>query len=459
LQGLKLSKVQFELTKEFLENLNNIVKNNDPAKVMEFIDGLHAVDIAEILDEQSTEEAKAFYALLPDELGADALVELDEDVRERFLKEISSEDIAEKIIENLDTDDAADVIGELSEEQQDEVISHIEDIEHASDIIDLLHYDEDTAGGLMAKELVKVKIEWDVATCIKEIRAQSEEVEKMYTVYVVDDNDILQGRISLKKLLLAPDNKKVKDIYNDEVILIKVDAQGEEVAQRMDKYDLVVIPVIDEIGRLLGRITIDDVVDFMREEADKDYQMASGISENVESSDSAWVLTRARLPWLLIGLFGGILGAQVIEAYEGQIQIHPEMAFFIPLIAAMAGNVGVQSSAIVVQGLANNTLGLDGIWKKLFKELVVGLINGLVLGILIFCYNFFFGDSFTLSIIVSTSLFSVIVFAAIFGTLVPLMLDKYKIDPALATGPFITTVNDVFGLFLYLFIGYLMYAV
>ncbi|MDF1674010.1 MAG: magnesium transporter [Vicingaceae bacterium] len=450
--------MQFELTKEFIENLNVLVDNKDANKVLEHVEGLHAVDIAEILDEQSTEEAKAFYFLLPDELGADALIELDEDVRERFLKEISSEDIAEKIIDNLDTDDAADLIGELSEEKQDEVISHIEDIEHASDIIDLLLYDEDTAGGLMAKELVKVKIDWDVATCIKEIKAQSEEVEKMYTVYVVDDNDILQGRISLKKLLLASDNKKVKDVYNDEVVLVKVDAEGEEVAQRMDKYDLVVIPVIDEIGRLLGRITIDDVVDFMREESDKDYQMASGISENVESSDSAWVLTRARLPWLLIGLFGGILGAQVIEAYEGQIKIHPEMAFFIPLIAAMAGNVGVQSSAIVVQGLANNSLGLDGIGKKLFKELLVGLINGAVLGTLIFAYNYFFAGDLTLSIIVSTALVSVIVFAAIFGTLVPLVLDKYKIDPALATGPFITTVNDVFGLFLYLFIGYLMYA-
>ena len=450
--------MQFELTKQFLEELNLAVSEKAQQKVNELINGLHAVDIAEILDEQSTDEAKAFYFLLPHEISADALIELDEDVRERFLKEISSEDIAEKIIDNLDTDDAADLIGELSEEKQDEVISHIEDIDHASDIIDLLLYDEDTAGGLMAKELVKVKIDWDVATCIKEIRAQSEEVEKMYTVYVVDDNDILQGRISLKKLLLAPDNKKVKDIYNSEVILVKVDAEGEEVAQRMDKYDLVVIPVIDEIGRLLGRITIDDVVDFMREESDKDYQMASGISENVESSDSAWVLTRARLPWLLIGLFGGILGAQVIEAYEGQIQIHPEMAFFIPLIAAMAGNVGVQSSAIVVQGLANNSLGLDGIGKKLFKELLVGLINGAVLGTLIFAYNYFFASDLTLSIIVSIALFSVIVFAAIFGTLVPLVLDKYKIDPALATGPFITTVNDVFGLFLYLYIGYLMYA-
>lgn len=450
--------MQFELTKAYLEQINLAVESKDESKILELTEGLHAVDIAEILDEQNRQEAKAFYDSLPQELGADALVELDEDTRYKLLEDTSSEDIAEKIIENLDSDDAADVIGELSEEKQDEVLSHIEDLEQAGDIIDLLNYDEDTAGGLMAKELVKVNIDWNVATCIKEIRAQAEEVEKMYTVYVVDENNVLQGRISLKKLLLAPDSKKVKDIFNDEVILVKVDAEQEEVAQLMDKYDLVVIPVVDEIGRLLGRITIDDVVDVIREEAEKDYQMASGISENVESSDSAWMLTRARLPWLLIGLFGGILGAQVIEAYEGQIKIHPEMAFFIPLIAAMAGNVGVQSSAIVVQGLANNSLGLDGIWKRLFKELLVGLINGVVLASLIFVYNFFFSDSLTLSIIVSTSLFAVIVFAAIFGTLVPLMLDKYKIDPALATGPFITTVNDVFGLFLYLFIGYLMYA-
>jgi magnesium transporter len=451
--------MQFELTKEYLEELNIAVESNAEAKVLELIEGLHAVDIAEILEEQNTQEAKAFYIFLPEELAADALVELDEDTREKFLEEISSEEIAEKIIDNLDSDDAADVIGELSEEQQDEVISHIEDIEQAGDIIDLLNYDEDTAGGLMAKELVKVNIDWDVATCIKEIRAQAEEVEKMYTVYVVDENDILQGRISLKKLLLAPDSARVKDVYNDEVILVQVDAESEEVAQIMDKYDLVVIPVIDEIGRLLGRITIDDVVDVIREEADKDYQMASGISENVESSDSAWVLTRARLPWLLIGLFGGILGAQLLGAYEEQLKIHHQMAFFIPLIAAMAGNVGVQSSAIVVQGLANNSLGLDSLWTKLVKELLVGLINGVVLGGLIFIYNFFFSDDLTLSIIVSVSLLSVIVFAAIFGTLVPLMLDKYKIDPALATGPFITTVNDVFGLFLYLFIGYIMYGI
>ncbi|PCI94862.1 MAG: magnesium transporter [Flavobacteriales bacterium] len=451
--------MHFELTKEYLEELKVAVESNAEAKVLELIEGLHAVDVAEILDEQSTKDAKAFYTLLPEELAADALVELDEDTREKFLDTISSEEIAEKIIDNLDSDDAADVIGELSEKKQDEVLSHIEDLEQAGDIIDLLNYNEDTAGGLMAKELVRVKIDWDVATCIKEIRTQAEDVEKMYTVYVVDKNDILQGRISLKKLLLAPDSQKVKDIYNEEVILVKVDVESEDVAQIMDKYDLVVIPVIDEIGRLLGRITIDDVVDVMREEAEKDYQMASGISENVESSDSAWSHTRARLPWLLIGLFGGVLGALVIGVYEEQIRIHAGMALFIPLIAAMAGNVGVQSSAIVVQGLANNSLGLDGLWKRLFKELIVGLINGAVLGLIIFLYNFVFSDDLTLTFIVSISLVAVIVFAAIFGTLVPLMLNKYKIDPALATGPFITTVNDVFGLFLYLYIGYLMYAV
>ena len=450
--------MQFELTKEYIEALNIAVESNLSEKVLELIDGLHPADVAEIIEEQSAKEAKAFYSILPEELAADALVELDEDTRERFLKEISSEEIAEKIIDKLETDDAADVIGELSEEQQDEVIGHLEDIEHAGDIIDLLNYDEDTAGGLMAKELVKVKVDWDVATCIKEIRLQAEEVEKLYTVYAIDDNDVLQGRISLKKLLLSPDNTKVKELYNDDVILVKVDVEREEVAQIMDKYDLVVIPVIDEIGRLLGRITIDDVVDVIKEEADKDYQMASGISENIESSDSTWSHTRARLPWLLIGLFGGVLGAQVIGAYEEQIRIHAGMAMFIPLIAAMAGNVGVQSSAIVVQGLANHSLGLDGLWKRLFKELMIGLINGAVLGLLIFAYNFFFSDDLTLTFIVSTSLIAVIVFAAIFGTLVPLMLDKYRIDPALATGPFITTVNDVFGLFLYLYIGYLMYA-
>lgn len=449
--------MQFELTKDFLETLNLAVENNNEATVLELVDGLRAADIAEIIDEQNLEEAIAFYQFFSEEQAADILIELNEDARERILDSLSSEEIAKQFIDNMDSDDAADVLAELSVEKKNEVISHIDDIEQASDIIDLLNYEEDTAGGLMAKELVKVDINWDIKTCIKELREQAQEIEQVYTVYVVDDRNVLLGIVSLKRLLLTPDNKKVRDIFKENVISVKADVKDEEVGNIMDKYDLVVIPVVDEIGRLLGRITIDDVVEVIKEEAEKDYQMASGISESVESSDSVWLLTRARLPWLFIGLFGGIIGARVIAAYEGQLQLHPEMAFFIPLIAAMAGNVGVQSSAIVVQGLANNTLGMDGFWNKILKELGVALINGFVLSSLIFAYNFFFSDSMELSLTVSIALISVIVFAGIFGTLVPLLLNKYKIDPALATGPFITTVNDIFGLFLYFVIGHLMY--
>lgn len=449
--------MQFELTKEFLATLNKATENKEEDQVLELIEGLHPADIAEILDEQSLEEAQNFHQFLSEEQAADALIELDEDVREKFLASLSSEEIATRLIDNMESDDAANVIGELSEEKKGEVIGYIEDEEQASDIVDLLHYDEDTAGGLMAKEMVMVNLNWDVLTCIAEIRKQAEDVENVYTVYVVDDHEILLGLISLKKLLLSPDKKKVADIYEKDIQDINVLAKDEEVASVMQKYDLVVMPVIDNKGKLIGRITIDDVVDVIKEEAQKDYQMASGISDKVESSDNIGILTRARLPWLLVGLLGGVLGARVIEAYEGQLNLYPEMAFFIPLIAAMGGNVGVQSSAIIVQGLANNTLGLGGLWVRLLKELSVGLINGLVCGILIFLYNFFFSDDVILSLIVSISLLSVIVFAAVFGTLVPLTLDKYKIDPALATGPFITTMNDIFGLFLYFFIGYLMY--
>ncbi|WP_223265864.1 magnesium transporter [Vicingus serpentipes] len=449
--------MQFELTKDFLETLNLAVEVNNESKVLELIDGLQSADIAEIIDEQTLEEAIAFYQFFSQEQAADILIELDEGARERILNSLSSEEIAKQFIDNMDSDDAADVLAEMSDEKKNEVISHLEDFEQASDIVDLLSYEEDTAGGLMAKELFKVDINWDIKTCINELRIQSQDIEQVYTVYVVDDKNILQGIVSLKRLLLTPDNKKIKDIYNDNIISVKANVKDEEVGNIMDKYDLVVVPVVDEIGRLLGRITIDDVVEVIKEEAEKDYQMASGISENVESSDSVWLLTRARLPWLFIGLFGGILGARVIGNYEHELQLHPEMAIFIPLIAAMAGNVGVQSSAIVVQGLANNSLGLDGLWSKLLKELGVALINGVVLSSLIFGYCFFFEASTALSLTVSIALLSVIIFAALFGTIVPLLLNKYKVDPALATGPFITTVNDIFGLFLYFLIGHLMY--
>lgn len=451
--------VKFELTKRYIEKLKDLIQAGEEKKVLQLIGDLYAADIAEIYDEISIEETKFLFLLLDGETAADVLAELDEDDREKFLKILPSDVIARQFIDKMDSDDAADVIADLSEEKKEEVLLHIDDVDQAGEIVELLAYDEDTAGGLMAKELIKVNENWTILTCLKEMSKQAADVDEVYYVYVVDNNDILKGTVSLKKMLLSQNRSKIKDISNTDVISVKTDTYSEEVAIIMKKYDLVALPVIDSIGRLMGRITIDDVVDIIKEEAEKDYQMASGISEDVESTDNVWLLTRARIPWLLIGLLGGVLVAKVIGLYEIDLGMYPEMAFFIPLIAAMGGNVGVQSSAIIVQGLANNTLGIESTFTKLIKELTVAGINGITLSGLIFLYNILATDSFALTLTVSIALFSVIIFASFFGTFIPLLLNRIKVDPALATGPFITTLNDIMGLFIYLMIGRILYGV
>ncbi len=454
----KILGMRFELTRDFLNKLEQAIVQNDLKWIEESIFDLHVADIASVMDELDTPNANFIYKLLDEDTQADVLVELDEDIREDLLKTFSSKEIAQQL-ENLDSDDAVDVISELPKDKVEEVISHITDNEAAEDIVDLLNYDEDSAGGLMQKEFIKAKLEWPVNRCVVELRRQAEDVEKVFTIYVVDDDDRLVGFLSLKRLLFASPNTKISDLYQDKnMISVKAHDDSEEVAKIMEKYDLVSVPVVDLQNKLIGRITIDDVVDVIKEEADKDFQMASGISEMVESSDTVWRISRARMPWLLIGMLGGILGAQVISGFEGGISKVPALAFFIPLITAMGGNVGVQSSAIVVQSLAKGNDQFGSIFKKILKESMVGIINGLVLSIIIYGIGHAF-DSPVLGLVVSLSLFTVIMFAAVFGTLIPLMLDKYNIDPALATGPFITTLNDVLGLFIYLTIGVLLYGI
>lgn len=452
--------MHFELTKEYLQNLINIIEEKNDDAAAKLMEELHAVDIAEVYKDLNIEQAKYLYLLIEDgEKAADVIAELDDDDRARFLKALPDDVIASRFIDHMDSDDAADVIADLPEERQEEVLQKIKDIDQAGDIVDLLSYDENTAGGLMGKEVVTVNIEDDVEDAISEIRKSVEEVDEIYYVYVVDNDGILKGSLSLAKLLLAAKGAKVKDIYDPKVFSVKADMKAEEVANLSDKYDLVALPVIDNIGRLLGRITFDDLVDVMREEADKDYQMMSGLTEDVEHTDKVWQLTRARLPWLFIGLFGGILGAIILSFYEEELATNASMAFFIPLIAAMGGNVGVQSSSIVVQGLASGNAGFESTFKKILKEFSVSFINATVLATTIFVYNFFFSTSFALTVTVSLALFIVIIFASVFGTFVPLVLNRFKIDPALATGPFITTTNDIIGLFIYLAIGVLMFAI
>jgi len=448
--------MNFELTKELLQEFSDAAANRNRDFVVEKIQDIHPADIAEILDRVDLIEAQFIYSLLEEEVASTVLVELEEDVRDEFFKSFTIQEIAEQI-ERMDSDDAADLIQDLPDERKEEVLSRLEDAEQASDIVSLLSYPEDTAGGLMAKEYIKANINWTVEECLEEMRSQAEEIDYVYTIYVVDNQNKLRGTLSLKSFLYAGNNTKVSDLFKEEPISVKTDTPDEEVANMMEKYDLVAIPVLNQANVLVGRITIDDIVDVIKEEADKDFQMASGISENVESKDSIWLLTRARLPWLLIGLVGGILGAVVIKSFEYELGQFPVLAFFIPLIAAMAGNVGVQSSAIIVQGLANNSLSYGSTFSKILKEVGVALINGAVLSSLIFIYNIASGEAWELCFTVSLSLFVVIIFAGVFGTLIPLVLNRYNIDPALATGPFITTINDVVGLLLYFTIGWMIY--
>lgn len=440
--------MEFKISPEFIAQIEQLISENNAQELENLLQDVHFADIADILDELDEYGANYIFKLLDSEKTADALLELDEEVRIKILKNLSAKEIAEEIDE-LDTDDAADIIAELPQSKKEQVISELEDVEHAKDIVDLLRYDEDTAGGLMGKELVKVNENWNVLTCVKEMRSQAEHVTRVHSIYVVDDEDRLKGRLSLKDLLTTSTKTPISDVYIKKVDYVKVDTKDVEVARIMQKYDLEAIPVVDEMGRLVGRITIDDIVDVIKEEADKDYQLAAGISQDVEADDSILDLTRARLPWLVLALLGGFISVRVLGLFEPAMKGHPQLFFFTPLIAAMAGNVGVQSSAIIVQGLANNSIS-GTILQRLLKELSLSLLNGLILSTILLLGSYYLlGFEIHIGLTVTTALLSVIVLASLIGTFIPIILNKYGIDPALATGPFITTSNDILGILIY----------
>ena len=447
----------FEITNEIIEQVQALILQKDDKALLGLLADEHHADIAEILDDLNLEESTYIIKLLDSDLTSDILMELDDDVREKILKNLSAKEIAEELAE-LDTDDAADIISELPESRQESVISAIEDQEHVKDIVELLKYDENSAGGLMAKELVKVNENWNVLECVKEMRAQAEFVTRVHSIYVVDDEGKLKGRLSLKDLLFTSTRTHISDVYIPKVDSVNVHDKAEDVANIMQKYDLEAIPVVDDENRLVGRITIDDIVDVIKEEADKDYQMAAGLSQDVEADDSVWELTRARLPWLFLGLIGGVGAAAIMGGFEELISKHAILFFFTPLIAAMAGNVGVQSSAIIVQGLANSDLK-GSISNRLLKEFSLSIVNGMALSLLLFVFTWFWQGDILTSLAISISLFTVIIMAGIIGTFIPLFLDKRGVDPAIATGPFITTSNDIFGILIYFWIAKLILGI
>ncbi len=441
----------FEITNELLENLVGFIEKKNDSKIKNLFEDVHFADIAEVLDEVSFDEAIYIIKLLDSEKTSEILTELDEDTREKILENFSAKEIANEV-EEMDSDDAADIIGELSEERQKRVINELEDTELAEDIKELLSYGDDTAGSLMAKELVKVYETWTVAGCMRRIRGQAQEVTRVHSIYVVDKEDKLVGRLSLKDLIVAKSDQKIADISKAKVDAVNVNEDDETVARIMVKYDLEAIPVVDDNNVLLGRITIDDIVDLLKEEADKDYQMAAGLTQDVDSDDSIFELTKARLPWLFLGLIGGVGAFIIMEGFQDVFSKYASLFFFTPLIAAMAGNVGVQSSAIIVQGLANDDVK-GSINSRLLKEMLLAALNGVILALFLFLFVWVYEGKIDLALAISVSLVVVIIIAGLIGTFVPLFLNKRGVDPAIATGPFITTSNDIFGILIYFMIA------
>ena len=442
-----------KFSEEYIKEIQQVIDDKNEQKAKEYLKDLHPADIAELYQALNLDEAEFIYRLLDSEKAADVLMELDEDDRKKLLKRLPNEMIAKQFIDHLDTDDAVDLIRELDEEAQEEILSHIDDVEQAGDIVDLLKYDEDTAGGLMGTEKVVVNENWSMPECLKEMRIQAEDMDEIYYVYVVDDDERLKGVFPLKKMITNPSVSKIKHVMKKDPVSVKTDTPIEEVAQAFEKYDLVAVPVIDSIGRLVGRITVDDVMDEVREQAEREYQLASGLSQDVESTDTIFTQTSARLPWLLIGMFGGLANSVILGNFEAGFVSNPAMALFIPLIGGTGGNVGIQSSAIVVQGLANGSFSLRNSGKQILKELGVALINACMISALVFVYNWIRMGNNGVTISVSLSLFSVVIFASIFGTIVPMTLERFKIDPAIATGPFITITNDIIGMLIYMSIS------
>lgn len=444
---------RFEINKTVIDSIQELIEKGADAKLRVKLKDFHYADIAEIIYELSTEQGIYLIKLLDSEKTAEALAEVDEDTRERILEKLSIKEIAEEISE-LDSDDAADLMAELSEERQERVMSEISDTNHVDDIRELLAYDENTAGGLMAKEMVAVQEGLSVLKCLNAMRAQAEEVTRVHSIYVVDEKNRLKGRLSLKDLITANSKAIVKDVYIPKVDFVTDDVSGEEVAKIMTKYDLEAIPVVNEKKVLLGRITIDDIVDLIKEEAEKDYQLAAGLSNDVEADDTIFQLTRARLPWLFLGLLGGLGSVFILKDFEAVME-NPELRnlfFYTPLIAAMAGNVGVQSSAIIVQGLANDVVK-GSLLSLLIKEVSLSLINGFALAVILIIFGLIINQDINISLTIAGSMMGVIIIAALIGTFVPIFLNKKGIDPAIATGPFITTCNDIFGIFLFFYIA------
>jgi magnesium transporter len=459
--------MKFELTNNFKEKLKVEIESQNIDFIKKSFLEVSYADIAELLYEFNSNDSKYVLDNIDLETSSQIISELDDDTRENFLKIYSSKEIAD-VLKVIDSDDGADILLDLSADKREDVLINIIDKEKSKNLKDLIKYDEEVAGGLMAKELVKCNIDWKINQCIDLIRKQAKKVSQIFSVYVTDSKGRLKGKVSLKDIILSNDNSRVKDIYDDFVVSVDAHMNQEEVAQIMQKYDLTVLPVVNKRNKLIGRITIDDVVDVITESAEEERQIMSGITSDVEEDDSIFKLSNARLPWLIIGIFGGLFGAFFLGSFESKYfegsEVFISLSFFIPLIMATAGNVGIQSSSIVIQTLSSPSSFEISISQRLTRVILVSILNGIVLSLLVYGGLLLFDNLNFLDFeiysktakIVSVSLFSIVLVSSLLGTITPIILDKLKFNPALASGPFITTTNDLMALAIYFVVALVM---
>lgn len=444
-----------ELDESVVDDIVALLADGQRGMVLNLVADLYPADVALLLRHLPATEAKQLFRWLPSEVASDTLVELEDAYRADLLEELSTTALTD-LLDALDTDDTVDVLADLPDELALQLLPDLKDTE---DLIELLEYGEETAGGLMAREYVSVPPDWTLQEATEEVRRNADAVDEVYTAYVVDADGLLVGVVSLKQLLLSSATVPVRDIMETDFISVSVDVDQEEVGQLVQRYDLLSVPVVDEAGRMLGRITIDDVVDVIRDEAAEDIQLMSGLTGEEETVDTVLQVSRGRLPWLVVGLVGSGLSGLVIGTFEGTLQQAVVLATFIPIVTAMGGNAAVQSAAIAVQGLGSGELWLRDAFRRLGKEMLVALLNGTVIAGLL-CGTVAalgMGDVGTLVMTLGLTMVSVSLVATTNGALIPFVLTWVGIDPASAMGPFVTTLNDIIGLAIYFLIATTLY--
>jgi len=446
-----------EVDAAVVEDISVLLESGQRGMVMNLVADLYPADLALLISHLPFEQAKQLFQWLPVDQASETVAELDDAFRAELLEDLPVRRLT-TLLDELDTDDAADVLADLPDEQ---ALRLLPDLEDTADLTELLDYGEETAGGLMAREYIAVRPYWTLSQATDEVRRHAEDIDEVYTAFVVGDDGTLEGTVSLKQFLLAPGDVPVRDIMERDFIAVTTDIDQEEVGRIVQRYDLVSLPVMDSDGRMMGRITIDDVVDVIRDEAEEDMQIMSGVAGGEEPTDSVMRISRGRLPWLLVGMVGAGLSGLVIGSFESALEQAVVLASFIPVVMAMAGNAGIQSAAIAVQGLASGEVWTSDVARRLSKELGVSLINGvvlaLVLGVAVAVLPFDDANVSRLAFTAGLSLLFVIILATCIGTTVPLILHRFNVDPAIATGPFITTSNDIIGLAIFFLMATLLY--